>query len=157
MRREEKIVFEVFDQEENIPGKLKDLFKEALKAAETAYAPYSQFKVGCSVLLESGEIILGNNQENGAYPSGLCAERVALFSALSTHPGKKIAGVAIACLPAEGIEADPSPCGSCRQIMIEAEQRNGSPVPLVFGGKKGPFFHFSSISALLPLPFRLKA
>jgi cytidine deaminase len=100
MRREEKIVFEVFDQEENIPGKLKDLFKEALKAAETAYAPYSQFKVGCSVLLESGEIILGNNQENGAYPSGLCAERVALFSALSTYPQKVLRPIPLPVAPA---------------------------------------------------------
>jgi cytidine deaminase len=100
----------------------RKLFSKALDVLQNAYAPYSQFKVGSALMMEDGTIITGTNQENIAYPSGLCAERVAIFSAASNNPGKKIAAIAVAAQPLENENATVTPCGACRQVMIEYER-----------------------------------
>lgn len=104
--------------------------KEALK---NAYAPYSHFHVGSAVLLANGEIVQGSNQENAAYPSGLCAERVALFSAGSNYPGVKIEMIGIAAMPAGATDHTlVSSCGNCRQVMMEYQSRQDAPMHLLF-------------------------
>lgn len=102
-----------------LPGQLMALKDSALEAANTAYAPYSNFQVGAAVLLSNGEIIKGSNQENAAYPSGLCAERVALFYAHSIYPGASVDMLAVIAVSKGEIANTISPCGACRQVMID--------------------------------------
>ena len=124
----------------------KKLLLEARKSANAAYAPYSKFKVGSAVLLESGKIISGNNQENAAYPSGLCAERVALFFASSQNPNAIIKSIAITNVP----------CGACRQSILEYETKQKSPVRIIMQKEKNRIFISDGISNLLPLAFSSK-
>jgi len=130
------------------------LIEKALEARSKAYAPYSKFSVGCAILLEDGTIIQGNNQENAAYPSGLCAERVAIFSVGANHPDKKIVKLAIAASPMDNSLHKPvPPCGSCRQSIAEYEKKQEEPIELLFMGADGPVMRAKSISDLLPLIF----
>ncbi len=121
----------------------KKLFAEAKKSSANAYAPYSKFKVGSAVLLTNGKIISGNNQENAAYPSGLCAERVALFYASSQFPKQKIKSIAITSVP----------CGACRQVILEYELRQKSAVRIIMQKGKNRILVSEAISNLLPLAF----
>jgi cytidine deaminase len=132
----------------------QELIQSAKKAAKDAYAPYSNFKVGASVVLQNGEIISGNNQENAAYPSGLCAERVAVFYANSKYPNVAITKIAICAENENGMLKNPiSPCGSCRQVLLETEIRFGLPIKLIlFGTEK--IITINTISQLLPLHFK---
>lgn len=130
------------------------LVNQALKAMQQAYAPYSKFKVGASVLLKSGHIVQGNNQENIAYPSGLCAERVALFYAGAQFPLDPIVKI---CIVAEG-ELMPqgallSPCGSCRQVMLESEARQAQPIEVLLVQRSGQIIVLDSVQNLLPFGF----
>lgn len=134
----------------------KSLVLFAKNAAVNAYAPYSKFKVGCAVLLDDGSIITGNNQENMAYPSGLCAERVALFSAISLHPDKKIISLAVVSANNELDKKDVfSPCGSCRQVMLEYEQKQKSPIIMLMQQADEKIIKFHSASMLLPFSFQI--
>jgi cytidine deaminase len=130
-----------------------DTIDHAKKAAKDAWAPYSGFKVGAAVLLENGEIIVGSNQENAAYPSGLCAERVALFSAHTQFPNKKVICMVV-CAFKDGVLIDQpvTPCGSCRQVMVESNRRFGSPHKLIMHGKAKTIVVANS-NELLPLMF----
>lgn len=111
------------------------LIKEARKAAEKAYSPYSKFNVGAAVLLENGEVIVGNNQENSAFPSGLCAERVALFYANSAYPEVPVRAIAITGHNEhKALEKTIKPCGACRQVMVETEERFGMPIKVILDG-----------------------
>jgi cytidine deaminase len=132
------------------------LLQEAIKATENAYAPYSKFNVGAAVLLDNGEIIHGSNQENAAYPSGLCAERVALFYASSRYPNVAIKAIAINSTVNGKENNDPVyPCGDCRQVLLECENRFGKPIKVIMGSaSKIQVVH--SIKDLLPLCFVLK-
>ncbi|MEY4991299.1 MAG: hypothetical protein RI948_165 [Bacteroidota bacterium] len=119
-----------------------------------AYAPYSKFQVGASLLLESGRIIEGNNQENIAYPSGLCAERVALFYAGANFPQDPIVKI---CIVAKG-DLMPngallSPCGSCRQVMLESEARQQSPIEVLLVQRSGEILVLETVQNLLPFGF----
>ncbi len=130
------------------------LVNQALKAMQQAYAPYSKFKVGASVLLKSGHIVQGNNQENIAYPSGLCAERVALFYAGAQFPLDPVIKI---CIVAEG-ELMPqgallSPCGSCRQVMLESEARQAQPIEVLLVQRSGQIIVLDSVQNLLPFGF----
>jgi cytidine deaminase len=123
----------------NSPAELNDeqqnLIQKAKNAAEKAYAPYSEFRVGAAVLLENDEIIEGNNQENAAYPSGLCAERVAIFYANSKYPEIEIKAIAITAITKDGFIKEPiPPCGSCLQVMFESEQRTDKPIQVILFG-----------------------
>ena len=132
------------------------LVAKAIEAMDRAYAPYSKFRVGASVLMESGLIILGNNQENIAYPSGLCAERVALFYAGANHANetiRKICIVATGDLMPKG--ALLSPCGSCRQVLHETELRQTKPFELILLNKTNNALAFSGVQGLLPFSFTL--
>jgi cytidine deaminase len=126
------------------------LLKIARAAAGNAYSVYSGFSVGAAVLLENGEIVRGSNQENAAYPSGLCAERVALFYACSAYPGVRVRAVAIAARDASGVWLPSvTPCGACREVMAEVIRRYGADFDVVMGER------VARASELLPFPFTL--
>lgn len=131
----------------------KDLVNQAIKAAGAAYAPYSNFHVGAAVLLDNGKIITGNNQENAAYPSGLCAERVALFAANAQYPDVPVVAMAIVAMK-DGKVTDSAvtPCGACRQVMIETEVRFDRPIKVILYGAKN-ILVVDSVHELLPLSF----
>jgi len=124
----------------------------AVEAAKDAYAPYSNFYVGAAVLLEDGTIVIGNNQENVAFPSGLCAERVALFSAGATFPTVPVVALAITAIKDGEIQQSISPCGACRQVMLETEQRYGRALRVLLCGNDETII-VSSAKDLLPLCF----
>ncbi len=130
------------------------LMEQAVGARANAYAPYSNFQVGAAVLLENGEVVIGNNQENASYPSGLCAERVAIFHAGAKFPGVIIKAVAITATSKNFVVDEPAaPCGNCRQAMIEYEQKQKQPVKILMMGEKGNVIKFNSLSDILPLAF----
>ncbi len=129
------------------------LMNNALDAADLAYAPYSSFKVGAAVLLEDGQIVTGSNQENAAYPSGLCAERVAVFAAASHNPGKKIVRIAVAAKNKNGEATQITPCGGCRQVMLEYEYKQNHPIKILLLGPNKTMFQFNNADDLLPLGF----
>jgi cytidine deaminase len=137
---------------------LKDLSEHDFSLVEMAeknlvnsYSPYSQFKVSSLILLEDNINVLGTNQENAAYPSGLCAERVAVFSAKSTYPNKKVLKVVI--VTEQGNEFPFSPCGSCRQALMEYELTQGAPIEVILKSGNSKIWVFESIKDLLPFAF----
>lgn len=127
------------------------LIKAAHAALDTAYAPYSQFRVGAALLLDDGTIVSGSNQENAAYPSGLCAERVAFFSAGSQFPNKQI--LAAAVTTSYPLEHPVSPCGACRQVMAEYELKQGTSIKLFMCSHDGSVIVANKTRDLLPLYF----
>lgn len=144
----------VYDSINELPETDKKLMLKAVEARNNAYAPYSSFFVGAAVLLENGKIVLGNNQENAAYPSGLCAERVAIYQAAAIYPNVKICSVAISATSKNYKVLEPAaPCGNCRQSMIEYEQKQKEPMTLLLMGEEGTVVKCNSISDILPLAF----
>ena len=130
------------------------LINEAKKAVENAYAPYSNYSVGAALLLENGKIVLGNNQENVAFPSGMCAERVALFYASAYYPDIPIKAVAvIAKSETVNIDSPVTPCGSCRQVFAEFENKYNAKIKILLKGNTGKIFIVDGIEHLLPLLF----
>ncbi len=145
---------EVFESVSELPSIVKDLMDKAHEARENAYAPYSRFKVGAALRLESGEIVLGNNQENAAFPSGLCAERVAVFHAGATYPNSTITTLAISARSLKNEITTPiPPCGACRQALVEYEVNQKSPIAVYFMGESGKVVKSGSVKDLLPLIF----
>ena len=131
------------------------LLQKANDTTQTSYAPYSNFNVGAAILLENGEIIKGSNQENAAYPSGLCAERTAMFYANARYPGIPIVAIAVTSSINGMLNATPAyPCGGCRQALLENEQRFGKPIRVIMGSAKR-IQVVDSIKDLLPLSFDL--
>ncbi|MCL2291439.1 MAG: cytidine deaminase [Bacteroidetes bacterium] len=144
----------VFPDRSKLPAKEADLLAVASEAAKHAYAPYSHFKVGAAVLLANGHIISGNNQENAVYPSGMCAERVALFYAAAQFPETPIVKIAITAKGAKNETDRPvPPCGSCRQSLLEYEMKFGEPIEIIMAGAKGEVYIVQSVADLLPLSF----
>ena len=136
----------------------KKLIDAAKHATSNAYAPYSHFSVGASLLLENGKIITGSNQENAAYPSGLCAERTAVFYANAQYPDQKIEAMAVAAFYNGEFTNDIiSPCGSCRQVLLEVESRFDSPVKIMLFNSLNEVYVAESMSSLMPLSFTKKA
>lgn len=132
----------------------KNLILAAREASHDAYAPYSGFQVGAAVMLDNGELITGNNQENADFTDGLCAERVALFYAHSRYPESKVEAIAVSARNSGGILKDPAkPCGSCRQVLIETEVRFGHPIRIVLDGSK-KIMITENAENLLPFPFK---
>ncbi|MBO4574050.1 MAG: cytidine deaminase [Bacteroidales bacterium] len=132
----------------------RQLLLKAKEAAKNAYAPYSKFKVGAALRLANGMIVIGNNQENAVYPVGLCAERVALFSAQANYPDQPIVALAISAIGSDGKIMQPvPPCGSCRQAMIEAESRHKQPLRVIMQGEEGPIIISEKMENLMPLIF----
>lgn len=132
----------------------KMLMDKAVEARKKAYAPYSKFNVGAALLLENNEIVLGNNQENAAYPSGMCAERVAIWRAGSEFPGVKIIKLAItASSSIKEVNKPVGPCGACRQSLSEYEIKQKQAFPVLFMGEVGEIVKTASLLSLLPFSF----
>jgi len=152
----QKISFDlsIYDNIKELSKEEEELMNIAVKAREEAYAPYSNFNVGAAVLLENGEIVIGNNQENAAYPSGLCAERVAVFYASAKYPNIAIKKIAVTATSKKyKVETPVPPCGSCRQSLSEYENKQKEPIVLFLMGENGKIVKCNSISDILPLAF----
>ena len=146
--------FTIYDGISELPKTAQNLMRQAIEAREKAYAPYSKFNVGAAILLENNKIILGSNQENAAYPSGLCAERVAIYSAAANFPNVGIKMLAItATSQSKELTQPVAPCGACRQAIAEYEVKQKTPIPIYFMGKKGKVAKSNSLKDLLPLTF----
>ena len=144
----------IVKQEDELTQQELALLDEARRATYRSYAPYSHFSVGAAVELADGTIIAGSNQENAAYPSGLCAERTAVFYAGSQHPDQPIRRLCIAARDTNGqfLRRPIPPCGACRQVLLEAEQRAGDNIEVLLYGTEGIYI-IRSIRDLLPLSF----
>ena len=155
MKKELTLNFEQFASAAELSDTEKTLFAEAKKAREKAYAPYSDFFVGCSVLLENGEIISGSNQENAAFPSGLCAERTAIFYIGANFPEQKIKKIFIVGGPRIFSEKTPAipPCGACRQSLMEYETKQHENIEVYFGNLKEEIYKVHAVKDLLPFYF----
>ncbi|MBP5338532.1 MAG: cytidine deaminase [Prevotella sp.] len=141
-------------QMEDLTTEDHDIVEKAIEATELSYAPYSQFHVGACLKLDNGIIIKGCNQENAAFPAGICAERTAIFAAGADYPDQPIKTLAIAARDKDGnLTDDPvSPCGTCRQVMIETEKRFGHPIHILLYGKRCVYI-VDGIRNLMPLSF----
>lgn len=139
---------------EELSSEERELVSLARKATYRSYAPYSHFNVGAAILLSNGEIVAGSNQENAAYPSGICAERTTAFYAHSNYPEAKFKAIAIAARGTDGNEtaAPISPCGACRQALLEYEKLAGENVKVILAGKD-KIYIFPSVSSTLPYCF----
>lgn len=145
---------EIYDSIAELPAEARKLMDAAFGAKKIAYAPYSKFLVGAAILLENGVVVTGNNQENAAYPSGICAERVAVWKASSEYPDVKIKTIAITASSSNQLTKEPvAPCGGCRQSLLEYEQKQKSQVEVYFMGEVGKVIKTHSIIDLLPLAF----
>ena len=144
----------IFENLEELPKDVVFLMKKAFEARDKAYAPYSKFNVGAALLLDNGEIITGNNQENASYPSGLCAERTAIYYAGSQYPNAKVVRIAISATSINKPLSSPiPPCGACRQAIAEYEVKQEAPIEIYFMGESGSIAKSSSLANLLPLVF----
>ncbi len=145
---------EVYEDINELSKEAKDLMLAAFDAKKIAYAPYSKFMVGAAILLENGVVVTGNNQENAAYPSGICAERVAVWKASSEYPDVKIKSLAITASSSSQITKEPvAPCGACRQTLLEYEQKQQKKVEVYFMGEVGKIIKTHSLIDLLPMAF----
>ena len=146
--------FSVFQSVDHLPNDIQSLMAEAIAVRKNAYAPYSKFRVGTALLLDNGKIVMGSNQENAAYPSGLCAERVAVFQAGAIYPDAKILKMAItAASDTNQTTAPIPPCGSCRQSIAEYEIKQEAPIEIYFMGEIGAIYKSDSLKNLLPFMF----
>ena len=157
MKKEIHFSYELLNSISELNETEQILAQRAIEAMDKAYAPYSKFNVGAALQLITGEIIQGNNQENIAYPSGLCAERVALFYAGATHPGIEIETL---CIVAKGDLVPKtqilSPCGSCRQVMLESENRQKTPIRVILINQDDTVLLVNSAKDFLPFGFGRK-
>lgn len=156
-KNELHIAYQSFEKVEELQPNDLVLVNQAIAAAAVAYAPYSGFHVGASLRLKNGEIVKGSNQENSAYPSGLCAERVALFYAGSQFPNTEIEAMAVtARTPGKKLKMIVKPCGACRQVMLETAQRQKTPFKIILVGEDGQGLLFDSIADLIPFSFEFE-
>ncbi|MEL6251098.1 MAG: cytidine deaminase [Bacteroidota bacterium] len=157
-KKQLKISYQLFSENSQLPQDEQELLVHARKACDYAYAPFSRFKVGAAVLLEGGEIVLGSNQENKAFPSGLCAERVALFAIGAAGKGAKIRKLAIrATSELTKVDAPAMPCGACRQVMLEYEQMTDHNMVVLMQGEEGEILRVEGVAnSLLPFHFDTK-
>ncbi len=154
MEKEIKILFETFPSYSDLPALEQKLFDQAESVRKNAYAPYSSFSVGCALLLENGEIITGSNQENAAYPSGLCAERTTIFWTSANYPNLKIKKIFVIGGPKDGLSSTPiPPCGGCRQSILEYEAKQKDQIEIYFASPNGEIIKTKSVRDLLPFSF----
>lgn len=149
--------FVVYNTITELPTEVQTLFEQAVQVQKNAHVPYSKFRVGVAIALDNGKTVLGSNQENAAYPSGLCAERVALYQAASNFPEARILKMVItAASEVTGIASPIPPCGSCRQSIAEYEIKQESPIEIYFMGEMDKIYKSESLKNLLPLIFNKK-
>jgi cytidine deaminase len=151
--KEIRIVYNEYESLDQLDPRDRELAQAAIEATKSSYAPYSHFNVGAAVRLDNGEIIKGSNQENAAYPSGICAERTAMFYASANYPENAMTAIAITASQNGTLCDNPAtPCGSCRQVMAQYQTKGGQPMEiLLIGGKK--IWKFSKVDDVLPLIF----
>lgn len=153
-QKEINIKYSEFESFDELDNEKRDLLSEAANACSKAYSPYSGFSVGAAIKSSDGRIFTGNNQENAAYPSGLCAERVALFSAMAQFPDLKITQLAISIKTLNGSVNSPvAPCGACRQVIAEYEHRQNSKIEIIFSSETGKTIVVNGVESLLPFTF----
>ncbi len=144
----------VYDNFNELPSDIAFLMEKAIKSRKNAYAPYSNFSVGAAILLDNNQIVTGNNQENASYPSGLCAERTAIYYAGAQFPDAKILKMALTAGSRINQTITPiPPCGACRQAISEYEVKQESPIEIYFMGETGKVVKSNSLANLLPLGF----
>lgn len=154
--KKQKVSFEltVFESLEELSKEDRELMVAAIEARKNAYAPYSKFQVGAAVLMDNGEVVIGSNQENASYPSGLCAERVAIFQAGAQFPGVPIKAIAISATSKNyAVNKPAAPCGNCRQSISEYEIKQQNPIRIMMMGEIGEVLVCDSVSDILPLAF----
>jgi cytidine deaminase len=143
-----------YENEQELDPVRAELLSKAKQAAAKAYAPYSKFKVGSAVLLSNGQVVIGSNQENAAYPLTMCGERVAIFAASAMYPDEKIEKVAITIISEKGnINKPVTPCGACRQTLLENEYRTQAAIELILQGDTGEVFVVNTVKDILPFIF----
>lgn len=151
-----KIIVQEFEKIDELTLQDQHLLAQARKATASAYAPYSGFHVGAAILLENDVIITGNNQENSAYPSGLCAERVAMFYANANYPDSQIKTIAVSAAKNNVLVKETvKPCGACRQALAETEVRFNTPIRIILDGQDSIYL-LHGVESLLPLSFSKK-
>lgn len=153
-----KLAFDIFvtvyEQESELDTATLSLLQAARQATQTAYAPYSNFHVGAAILLADGTVVRGSNQENAAYPSGLCAERTAIFAAGANYPNQQVMMVAVtAKRKEEHFFTSANPCGACRQVLAEYQSKQETPIRIVLEGGQGKVYICDSVDMLLPMKF----
>ncbi len=146
------IAYSEYDSLQELPEADRRLMQAAMEATQTAYVPYSHFHVGAALRLADGTVVRGSNQENIAYPSGLCAERTALFSASAQYPDQAVEALAVVGFH-EGAFTEASPCGACRQVMSEYELRYGNELTVFCYLEGGRIRRISGVKSLLPFAF----
>lgn len=145
--------FERYANEAELPETDRMLIDRARAATANSYSPYSGFKVGAAVLLANSKVVEGCNIENSAFPSGLCAERVALFSAMAEYPSVPVVAIALTAKADRTVSEPVMPCGACCQVMIDIEKRFKTPMRVICQGERGEVMVFPSSSVLLPFSF----
>ena len=151
--KEIRIVYTEYSSLEELNPEDRELAEAAVDAMGGAYAPYSHFHVGAAVRLSDGRIVRGANQENAAFPSGLCAERTAMFAASAQFPGKDMLSIAIAGGPLGRLGPNPAaPCGACRQVMAQYQAKSGKPMSVLFVAS-GKILKFNRVDDILPFIF----
>lgn len=154
MDKQITINYEAIENYDHLDAMEKTLFDKAMAIRNIAYAPYSDFTVGCAILLENGEIITGSNQENAAYPSGLCAERTTIFYTGANFPEVKIKKLFVIGAPRNATSSVPiPPCGACRQSILEYEAKQKDEIEIYFASLDGEIFKTKSIRDLVPFSF----
>lgn len=151
--KEIRIVYNEYESLDQLDLRDRELAQAAIEATKGSYAPYSNFNVGAAVRLDNGQIVKGSNQENAAYPSGICAERTAMFYASANYPENAMTAIAITASQNGTLCDNPAtPCGSCRQVMAQYQTKGGQPMEiLLVGGKK--IWKFGKVDDVLPLIF----
>lgn len=158
VEREFKLAVQVYPSVEELPLDEQALLKEAALALENAYAPYSNFRVGAALLLANGKTVSGSNQENAAFPAGICAEGTAFSAASSLYPNTPILKVAVTVKSSRRmIDSPVAPCGICRQRMLEYENRFNQPIAVIMVGEKGEVYKVESVKDLLPFSFSMNS
>ena len=151
--KEIKIAYQEYEHIEQLDTQDRQLAQAAIEAIAGSYAPYSNFNVGAAVLLDDGQVVKGANQENAAYPSGLCAERTALFFAGANMPDKAVVAIAVAAGQNGELCSRPvTPCGACRQVMAQYQLKGGKPMTIILVGKDR-IWRFGKVEDILPFIF----
>lgn len=154
MEKTRTLRYREFESMAELSADVRRLMEAAVAATATAYAPYSRFCVGSALLLADGTIVPGSNQENVAYPSGLCAERTALFAAAAQHPGVPAVHLCVVARDAEGRLIEAAPCGACLQVLAETRRRQDCPIGVTLWLDGGRLRQFDDIDSLLPFAFQ---
>lgn len=147
-------VLEVYENLQELPKSIQTLMAEAIEVRNSAYSPYSKFNVGAAILMDNGKVVVGSNQENASYPSGLCAERTAVYYANAKYPKAKMQIMALSASSQYKVTDKPiPPCGACRQAIAEYEIKQKEPIQIYFMGAQGKVVKSPSLANLLPLIF----